>query len=147
MIDLRRRDVLKSLAALPLVPLRRAEPDLVLFNGLFYTMNAAQPEAGAVAIRDGRILAVGASSKDVLPLANSRTRRVDLGGPARISGFQRRPRAPCLLRGLQQLTMVACDSPSIEVILAALRERAAATPQGAWVRGFLYDDGKTPRPC
>lgn len=47
--------------------------------------------------------------------------------------------------GLQQLTMVACDKTSIDAILAALRERAAATAPGHWVQGFLYDDGKTPR--
>src|SRR4029077_7241950 len=28
----------------------------------------------------------------------------------------------------------------------ALHERALQTPRGEWVVGFLYDDGKTPRP-
>ncbi len=41
---------------------------------------------------------------------------------------------------------MACDKSSIEDILAALRARAARTPPGGWVRGYLYDDGKTPRP-
>ena len=44
------------------------------------------------------------------------------------------------------LRNVACDSDSIEKIQAALRERAQKTPPGEWVLGFLYDDGKTPRP-
>ena len=42
--------------------------------------------------------------------------------------------------------MVACDKNSIEEIQAALRERATKTPDNQWVLGFLYDDGKTPRP-
>ena len=42
--------------------------------------------------------------------------------------------------------MVACDKDSISDIQAALRERAGKTPAGQWVLGFLYDDGKTPRP-
>jgi predicted amidohydrolase YtcJ len=41
---------------------------------------------------------------------------------------------------------VACDKDSIAEIQAALRERAGKTPPGQWVLGFLYDDGKTPRP-
>ena len=41
---------------------------------------------------------------------------------------------------------MACDKSSIEEILAALHERATRTAPGTWVRGYLYDDGKTPRP-
>jgi predicted amidohydrolase YtcJ len=44
-----------------------------------------------------------------------------------------------------QLKNVACDKASIDAILGALRARAAETPPGHWVQGFLYDDGKTPR--
>ncbi|MGE5204391.1 MAG: amidohydrolase, partial [Chlamydiota bacterium] len=48
--------------------------------------------------------------------------------------------------GVEHLRMVACDKDSISAIHAALRHRAAKTPAGQWVLGFLYDDGKTPRP-
>jgi predicted amidohydrolase YtcJ len=48
--------------------------------------------------------------------------------------------------GVEQLKNVACDKISIDAILTALRARAAETPPGHWVRGFLYDDGKRPRP-
>jgi predicted amidohydrolase YtcJ len=143
MINRQRRDLIKSLAVLPLVPLQRAEPDLILHNGRLYTMNPGLPEAGAVAIRDGRILSVGAS-KDILALATRRTRRVDLAGRRVLPGFNDAHAHPAV-GGLQQLTMVACDKTSIDAILAALRERAAATAPGHWVQGFLYDDGKTPR--
>src|SRR5262249_49161847 len=41
---------------------------------------------------------------------------------------------------------VACDKDSIAAIQADIRARAAQTPPGKPVLGFLYDDAKTPRP-
>lgn len=138
-----RRDVMKTLAALPLMRLSAADPDVVLHNGLVYTVNPAAPEATAVAIRDGRILAVGAD-REVLALAGKNTRRVDLAHRRVLPGFNDAHAHPWQ-GGVAQLKNVACDKVSIDEILAALRARAAETPPGRWVQGFLYDDGKTPR--
>jgi predicted amidohydrolase YtcJ len=139
-----RRDVIKSFAALPLLHLNAAEPDVILFNGLVYTLQPAAPEATAVAIRDGRIMAVG-SDRQVLAMAGKNTRRVDLDRRRVLPGFIDAHAHPWE-SGLNQLKQVACDKPTLEQILAALRARAAETPAGQWVRGYLYDDGKTPRP-
>lgn len=139
-----RRDLIKTFAALPLVRLSRAEPEVILFNGLIHTVHTGQPEATAVAIADGRILAVGAD-REVLAMAGKNTRRIDLGRHRVLPGFNDAHAHPWA-SGLNQLKQVACDKSSIEAILAALRARAAATRKGQWVQGFLYDDGKTPRP-
>ncbi len=139
-----RRDMIKTLAALPLVRLSRAEPDVILFNALVYTVQPAAPDATAVAIRDGRILAVG-PDREVLALAGKNTRRIDIGRRRVLPGFNDAHAHPWEA-GLQQLKSVACDKNSIDEILAALHARAAQTPAGQWVRGYLYDDGKTPRP-
>jgi predicted amidohydrolase YtcJ len=139
-----RRDIVKTLAALPLIRLQRAEPELILCNGLISTMSTLQPEATAVAIREGRILAVG-SDHEVLSLAGKGTRRVDLGRRRVFPGFNDAHAHPWE-GGLQALKNVACDKASIEEILAALRARAANSAPGDWVQGYLYDDGKTPRP-
>src|SRR5262249_37897454 len=48
--------------------------------------------------------------------------------------------------GVALLTQVPLEMDSIEAITSALRAKAAATPPGQWVVGFLYDDTKTPRP-
>jgi predicted amidohydrolase YtcJ len=141
---MQRRDFIKGLAAAPLVRLERSEPDLVLFNGRITTIHPAAPEATAVAIRDGRFLAVGAD-RDVLALANSRTRRVDLGHKRVFPGFNDAHAHPWA-SGVDALQNVACDKSSIEEIMAALQMRAAKTPAGQWTLGYLYDDGKTPRP-
>ena len=133
---------MSSLMALPL--LRTEEPEIILYNGNIWTVDEAQPRAQAVAITGGRFVAVG-SNADVLPLAKTSTRKVDLGFKSVLPGFNDAHAHP-LESGLQHLHKVACDKDSIETIQAALHERALNTPPGQWVLGFLYDDGKTPRP-
>ncbi len=139
-----RRDLVKTLAALPLIRLERSEPDMILCNGLVSTMSAAQPEATAIAVCDGRFVAVG-SDKEVLALAGKRTRKIDLAHRRVFPGFNDAHAHPWDA-GIEALKNVACDKTSIEEILAALRARAAETAPGHWVQGYLYDDGKTPRP-
>ena len=129
-----RRDIVKTLAALPLIRLNRAEPDVVLYNGLVSTMNPGQTEATALAIHDARFLAVG-SDKDVSSLAGKRTRRIDLAQQRVFPGFNDAHAHPWL-GGISALKNVACDKSSIEEILAALRARAAETAPGHWVQGL-----------
>jgi len=131
-----------SLLALPY--LRTQEPDVVLYNGNFWTLDEAQPTAQAVTISDGRFIAVG-SNDEILHLTSARTKKIDLAMKTVLPGFNDAHSHP-VLSGVEQLRNVACDSDSIEKIQAALRERAQKTPAGEWVLGFLYDDGKTPRP-
>ncbi|MFE0463992.1 amidohydrolase [Kitasatospora sp. NPDC058965] len=50
------------------------------------TMNPDQPQAEAVAVRDGRIVAVGTGA-EIEPLTDSSTRIVDLGGRCLMPGF------------------------------------------------------------
>jgi predicted amidohydrolase YtcJ len=60
--------------------------DSIYFNGRIITVNQRQPAAQAVAIRDGRFLAVG-SDADVLKLAGPATRPVDLAGRTVVPGL------------------------------------------------------------
>src|SRR6516162_7825532 len=69
-----------------LFALDRTEPDLILHNGNFWTVNARQPRAQAVAISGGLFLAVG-SNDDVLALATGAARKIDLGGKTVLPGF------------------------------------------------------------
>jgi predicted amidohydrolase YtcJ len=139
-----RRDMIKTLAALPLVRFPGAGADLILYNALVYTVQPGNPKATAIAIGDGRILAVG-TDREILALAGKNTRRVDLARRRVLPGFNDAHAHPWL-GGVAQLKNVACDKNSIDEILVALRARAATTPPGHWVQGYLYDDGKTPRP-
>jgi predicted amidohydrolase YtcJ len=139
-----RRDFLYGVGAFALLPIARIEPELILHNGNIWTVNDRLPRAQGVAISGGRFLAVG-SNDEILGLASGMSKKIDLGGKTVFPGFIDAHAHPCE-SGVFHLRMVACDKDSIGDIQAALRERAAKTPAGRWVLGFLYDDGKTPRP-
>ena len=132
---------LSSLGALAFFRLERTEPDVILYNGNFWTVNAGQPRAQAVAIAGGRFLAVG-SNEEVLALAAGAAKKIDLAGNTVLPGFIDAHTHPAEA-GLDHLRMVDCDLRSIADILSALRKRAAETPSGEWVLGFKYDDTKT----
>ena len=137
-----RRDFLRTAGAFALLPaLEKSELDLILHNGNIWTVNARAPRAEAVAISEGRFLAVG-SNQDVLAMAAGRARKIDLGGKTVLPGFIDAHSHPAVA-GRQHLRQVDCDLRSIAAIQQALRERAAKTPPGEWVLGFKYDDTKT----
>jgi len=119
-------------------------PDMVLHNGAILTMSTREPEVQALALSGARVLAIGTSAQ-MLALAGPGTRRVDLGGKRVTPGFNDAHSHPCD-GGVALLTQVALDMNSIDAIKDAIHAKAAATPPGEWVVGFLYDDTKTPRP-
>jgi len=60
--------------------------DTIYTGGSIITINDAAPSAEALAVKDGRILAVGTKS-DVLKTKGTATRLVDLGGRTLLPGF------------------------------------------------------------
>ncbi len=129
------------LTASPLLSFGQTEPDLILHNGEFFTVDAANPRAQAVAIADGRFMAVGTDA-EILRLATGRTKKIDLGKKTVLPGFIDAHSHPAM-SGVMHLKQVDCDLRSIAAIKAAIRQRAATTPAGNWVLGFKYDDTKT----
>jgi predicted amidohydrolase YtcJ len=119
-------------------------PDMILHNGRILTMGASDPEVEALALAGSRVFAIGTNAQ-MLALAGAGARRVDLGGMRVTPGFNDAHSHPCE-SGVALLTQVALEMDSLEAIKAAIRAKAAATPPGDWVIGFLYDDTKTSRP-
>src|SRR5258706_2354548 len=130
------------LGALGAATLRAAtvKPDLILVNGNIYTMDPANPRAEAVAIAGGRFFAMG-TNQEIGNLSVGVT-KIDLGGRTVVPGFID-AHLHTASSGLRHLKEVNCDLRSISAIQTALRERAAKTPPGQWVVGFMYDDTKT----
>jgi predicted amidohydrolase YtcJ len=117
-----------------------AEPDLILLNGVIHTMDPANPQAEAVAIANGRFLAVGTKS-EISAYATSRTKRIDLGKFPVFPGFID-AHMHVAQSGLEHLQSVDTDLASIAAIKDAIHKRAGETPAGNWVLGFKYDDTK-----
>ncbi|HEV8383558.1 MAG TPA: amidohydrolase family protein, partial [Candidatus Acidoferrales bacterium] len=150
-IPISRREFVRSAAAAAAIGLpgmralvaypAPAEPEMVLFNGNIFTVDAKIPRAQAVAISEGKFLAVGTNA-DVLHLATARTKKINLAGKTVVPGFIDAHSHPASA-GLSHLKQIDCDLRSIAAIQAAIRERAAQTPAGQWILGFKYDDTKT----
>ena len=62
------------------------QPDLILRNGQFTTLDRSNPQADAVAIKDGRFIAAGLE-RDVMVLAGSGSKVIDLKGRRVLPGL------------------------------------------------------------
>lgn len=110
-----------------------AAPDLILVNGRFTTLDRANPDPEAVAIRDGRFSAVGAA-REIMPSAGPATRIVDLGGRRAIPGLID-SHTHIIRGGLNYNLELRWDGlRSLADAMAMLRRQAQATPPPHWVR-------------
>ena len=115
-------------------------PNLLLINARVLTLDPGQPTAEAVAINGQRISAVG-SYADIARLAGPSTQTIDCHGMCLLPGFID---AHChLLATASSLQSLPCgpeEVSNIPELQAAVRHRAASTPEGNWIRGFGYDE-------
>ncbi|WP_431483967.1 amidohydrolase [Pseudomonas solani] len=63
-----------------------AGADMVLFNGKVFTADKARPMVQAIAVENGKVLAVG-SDAEIKALADASTQRIDLAGKALMPGL------------------------------------------------------------
>ncbi len=115
--------------------------DTIILNANVITMNPAAPSAGAVAIKDGRFLAVG-KDEDLAPLRDAATEILDAEGGTVLPGFID-AHTHVMSSGLRHVAEEDCDLRSIGEIQEALKVRTVTTPPGEWIRGFKFDDTKT----
>ncbi|MEV0972995.1 amidohydrolase [Microtetraspora glauca] len=107
--------------------------DLVFRGGPVRMLGPSRATATAVAVRDGRIVAVG-EDPDVRPLIGAATEVVDLVGRALLPGFQDAHVHPVLAG----LTMIRCDlhdAGDAGEAVAAVRAYAEANPGTEWISG------------
>ena len=119
----------------------RAQADWVLHNARIYTMDEAQPEAEALAIRGNRILMVG-SDRDVLG-AYSDARRVDAEGRTVVPGLiDAHAHLMGLAESLIQVDLVGTSSKA--EIVDRLQDFAQDLPDDAWLTGRGWDQNDWP---
>ena len=105
-----RREFLRNVGVLAVSPaafFERTEPELILFNANIITVDDRQSRAQAVAIADGRFLAVGSNDK-VRALASGRTKKINLEGRTVVPGFIDAHTHPAVA-GRMHLRQVDCD--------------------------------------
>src|SRR3990170_6413994 len=106
-------------------------PDMVLLNARVNTMDASGRMVEAIAIKHGRIMALG-RTPEIRRLARRGTVQHDLAGMTVLPGFydsHNHMRAT----GLNFFAVDLSQAKNIADVLAAIAARAAATPSGGWV--------------
>jgi hypothetical protein len=117
----------------PAAPPPEAPADLILRNGKVLTLDAGNRVVSAVAIRDGRILAVGDDAQ-VQRHQASGTRVVDVGGRTVIPGLND-SHTHVIRGGLNYNLELRWDGvPTLAEALEGVRRQAERTPAGQWVR-------------
>jgi predicted amidohydrolase YtcJ len=107
--------------------------DLAILGARIATMDAARSWASALAVRDGRIVAVG-SDPSVRPLIGPRTRVIEARGRTVTPGFGDAHVHP-VHAGLDNLRCQLRGSRGIPAYLDVIAAYAAAHPNEAWIRG------------
>lgn len=113
-------------------------PDTILFNGKIVTVDEDFSIAEAVAIKDGRFVAVGTNAQ-VRGLAGQQTEMVDLAGQTVLPGFNdpHEHFAHSLGFVADELTKRFRTSTSIKEMLEVVKEKIDQTPPGELVWFFL----------
>ncbi len=107
--------------------------DLILFNGRLHTVDRAKPRASAVAIKDGRFIAVG-NDAQAMALRGAGTQVIDLMGRMVIPGLND-SHLHLIRGGLNYNLELRWEGvPSLADALRLLKEQALRTPAPQWVR-------------
>lgn len=123
--------------------------DTIYHGGPIITINDAAPRAEALAVKDGKILAVG-HEDEVLKTKGDGTKVVDLAGKALLPGFID-AHGHLSMVGLQAASANLLPAPdgegnSIAALQKLLKDWAVKNPKGlgggGWIVGFGYDDSQ-----
>ncbi|MFC7365126.1 MULTISPECIES: amidohydrolase [Bhargavaea] len=112
----------------------------LFINGEVITANDRNDIAEAVAVEDGKILAVG-TTEEVLKLQDGEAKITDLEGRTLMPGIIE-SHIHTTMYGANVLS-VSCKDPEIRTIpdlLDKLREQAASVPEGQWVRAWGFNE-------
>lgn len=107
--------------------------DLILFNGKIHSFNSETPNITAVAIKDGKFIAVGNDS-DIMELASEETKIIDLQNKRVVPGIND-SHIHLIRGGLNYNLELRWDGvPSLADALRMLKEQVDRTPNPQWVR-------------
>jgi predicted amidohydrolase YtcJ len=132
-----------SEAAAPAAP-NSDQADLVLVGGKVVTLDDHIPQAEAIAVRAGKVLAVG-SDAEIRRLAGEHTRVVELGGRLVVPGFIE-GHGHFLSLGRMKLDLDLKPARTWDAVVQLVRDRAASTPAGKWIVGRGWHQEKWERP-
>lgn len=130
---------------------KTAKADLIVTNAKVAVMDTNRTTTEAIAVKDGKVLATG-TTKEILKLANNSTKTIDAKGRTIIPGLN--DSHLHLTRGGRFFNAeLRWDGvKSLKRALQMLKEQAARTPKGQWVRviggwsPFQFEEKRFPTP-
>jgi predicted amidohydrolase YtcJ len=111
-------------------------PTLVLVNGKILTMDGQSRTAEAVAIRDGKFLAVG-NNATIKSMAGNDTRTIDLAGKTVVPGLID-THAHFKAAGLADYVVNMSRAKTVPEALEAIKQFAAKKKPGDWIIGSAW---------
>jgi predicted amidohydrolase YtcJ len=110
--------------------------DVILVGGKIITVDKKFSIAEAIAIRNGRFIAVG-SRADIEELAGPSTRCIDLSGATVLPGLTD-THVHVEMIGLRKFTASFDRARTVADALDRIAARVARTPRGGWIRGTMW---------
>jgi predicted amidohydrolase YtcJ len=132
-----------ALAGCDATPASTEVADVVYTNGHIYTVDEAQPWAEALAIKDGRFVAVG-SNADIESLLGAGTEAVDLEGAFVMPGIVDLHVHPFATPLFNVINLDFSDPFDVDRMMDELAVFADANPGKRWLRGGSYGLGVFP---
>ncbi|WP_035646206.1 amidohydrolase [Bradyrhizobium sp. ORS 285] len=111
-------------------------PDLVLVNGKVLTLDEQSSVTEAIAVRDGKILAVG-SSASMRALAGARTQVLDVSGKTVVPGLID-THAHFKAAGLGDYVVIMGRAKTVAEALEAIKAFVAKRKPGEWIVGGAW---------
>ncbi len=108
-------------------------PDLLLINGKFHTVNDQQPTVEALAIKGNKIQQLGTTT-DINALVGPNTKTIDLNGATAIPGFIEGHGHFAAL-GYSLIRLNFLETKNWEEVLEMVRQKVKTAKPGAWIEG------------
>jgi predicted amidohydrolase YtcJ len=121
-------------------PPKLPSADLVLRDGLIVTLDPLQPQVQALAIREGRIEAMG-SDEAIAHYVGANTKVMDLRGAFVTPGFIE-GHGHLLGTGLSLMELNVGEAPNWDAIVAMVKAAVAKAKPGEWILGTGWQQSK-----
>jgi predicted amidohydrolase YtcJ len=119
-------------------------PDLILYHGRLATQDPSFPHASALAVRDGRILAVGDDGQ-IRAMARPHTRQIDLGGRRVLPGLTD-SHFHFYGWALDRRGLFLADASSLTEVRERVRRAVRRATPGQWILGLGWSEYNWPDP-
>lgn len=124
-----------------------AAADTIFLGGPIVTVNAKNEEVEAIAVKDGKIIALGAQAEIKSQWSDPKTQVIDLNGRTLMPGFVE-PHVHIVLTSMVEglwldLSNFTLPYDTVESLSAKLRAALKHVSPGGWLAGFGVDPSRT----